>query len=496
MIIKRDPDIIRGYFEDTSNIKGGSAEAVVLPETLEELSGFVTEANVKKTPMTVSGGGTGTTGARVPFGGVVISLEKFKKIQDVSAKDMSCRAQAAVSVEDLKSACEEKGLFYASHPTERSATVGGTVATNASGARSFKYGPTRHYVKELGMVMPTGRIVSVRRGEHILNGNFPRIKLSNGYEAVIPLPSYRMPEVKNAAGYFAKDGMDLIDLFIGQEGTLGIITDVELGLVKRPEKIFSAFVFFDKEPDAWSFAAEARDMSKKAHSPGSPGLDALSIEYFDSNALRILSEKNPNVPPGARAAIFFEQETSATGEDAIVNPWLDLISRHNASQDDTWVALTNEDTERFNSFRHAIPEAVNEIVKRNGFQKLSTDIAVPGAGLGQMLRYYTDTLAGSKMEHVIFGHIGESHVHVNILPGNDAELARARSIVIDFVKKAVLLGGTISAEHGVGKIKHKYLEMMYGKAGIMEMARMKKALDPNCLLGLDNLFPREMLKSV
>lgn len=496
MIIKRDPDIIKGYFEDTSNIKGGFAEAVVIPETVGELSDFVREANINKTPMTVSGGGTGTTGARVPFGGVVISLEKFDKIEMVSEEGMLCRLEAAVSVEDLKAACEEKGLFYTSHPTERSATVGGTVATNASGARSFKYGPTRFYVRKLNMVMPTGHIFSVERGEYKLARNFFRIKLSNDYEVDVPLPSYRMPKVKNAAGYFTEPGMDLVDLFIGQEGTLAIITGAELALVKKPEKILSAFAFFPSEEDAWSFAAAARKRSRETHAGLKTAMDALSIEYLSSSALKLLERKNPNIPSRARAAIFFEQETTGVSELTMAELWLALVAKHNGSADDTWVAMTSEEGERFNDFRHSIPESVNEMVKRNGFQKLSADIAVPDSAFIDMMRFYNDVLAKSGLANVIFGHIGECHAHVNILPRTESELLRARSLILDFVKKGVSLGGTISAEHGVGKIKHKYLEIMYGREGILEMARVKKALDPNCLLGLDNLFSRDILRSI
>ncbi|HPM43340.1 MAG TPA: FAD-binding oxidoreductase, partial [Candidatus Omnitrophota bacterium] len=489
MIIKRDPDIIKGYLEDTSNLRGGFADAVMLPENIMELSDLVRESNNKKTPMTVSGGGTATTGSRVPFGGIIISLEKLDSIREVSVEKMSCLAQSAALVDEIRTECDKKGLFYPSHPTERSATVGGTVSTNASGARSFKYGPTRKFVNSLAMVMPTGEVLSLRRGERFLSKGDAVIELPGGRRVVIPIPDYAMPATKNAAGYYAKDGMDLIDLFIGQEGTLSIITDVELGLVRRPEKIFSSFVFFADERNAWGFAAEARDISKvSAPGSGIPGISALSIEYFDVNALRLLSLKNPNVPPSAKAAIFFEQEVALKTESSIVDMWLKLITKHGASLEDTWVAMTEEDVEVFNSFRHSIPEAVNETVRRNGFQKLSTDIAVPDDKVREILEHYSKTLKECGMDHVVFGHIGENHVHTNILPRSAEENEKAKKIVIDFVNKAVSLGGTVSAEHGIGKIKKRYLEIMYGSEGVRAMARIKKAFDPNCLLGLDNVI--------
>ena len=474
MLIKKDQDSIKSYFEDSSNIKGGHADSVVFPENIEDLSEFVKRSNIDKIPITVSGGGTGTTGSRIPFGGVVISLEKFNKIIDVSKNKMRAVAQSGVLVEDFKKACENKGLFYACHPTEKLAFLGGTVSTNASGARSFKYGPTRNHVKRLKMVLATGQIFEIERGRKILTGKDP----------IIPIPTYKMPQVKNSAGYFAGEGTDYIDLFIGQEGTLSIIVEAEFALPVMPYKIFSSFVFFKDEKDSWSFAGEARKS------------DALSIEYFDPNALRLLKNKSGNVPEDARAAIFFEQELIEESEESILDGWMNTISKHNASPDNTWVAMTENEMEKFNQFRHSIPESVNDIVRANGFRKFSMDIAVPEREFSVMMNFYADTLKSVSVEHVIFGHIGECHLHVNLLPKSEKEFKISEDLCLAFVKKSVRLGGTVSAEHGIGKIRHKYLEEMYGRRGILEMARIKKAIDPNCILGLDNIFPKEVLSLV
>lgn len=482
MLIKNDRDAIASYFEDNSNLKGGHADSVAFPEDITALSGLLKEANKSLAPVTVSGGGTGTTGSRIPFGGIVVSLEKFNKILSISEKEGIARVESGCLVEDLKDECERRGLFYACHPTEKSAFLGGTVATNASGARSFKYGPTRRYVKRLKMVLASGEVLEIRRGEKFLT------------KKDIPLPTYKMPYVKSSAGYFAKDGMDMIDLFIGQEGTLSVIAEMDLGLLKLPLKILSSFAFFKSGPDSWDFAAEARKLSKSGKDKD--GIDALSIEYLDGNALCLLSLKSGNVPKDAKCAIFFEQELTEENEERTVDAWLKLISKHNASADDTWVAMTADEAEKFNKFRHSIPESVNEIVKRNGFRKFSNDIAVPEKNFAKMMDFYNNALETEKIEHVIFGHIGECHLHVNLLPKNKEELKRAEGLYIKFMKKGVSLGGTISAEHGIGKIRNKYMELMYGKKGVLEMARLKKALDPNCILGLDNIFPKELLKEV
>ena len=489
MLIKKDQYSIASYFEDSSNLKGGHADSVAFPESIDDLSGLMEEADKKHTPVTASGGGTGTTGSRIPFGGMAVSLEKFNNIINVSTEENSAVVESGVSVEDFKNACERKGLFYACHPTERGAFLGGTVATNASGARSFKYGPTRHYVRRLKMVLAGGQILEIKRGERILTKKDSAIRLNDGREINIPLPSYKMPGVKNSAGYFAENGMDPIDLFIGQEGTLSIITDMDIVLPRLPSKLLSSFVFFNDILDSWNFAAEARTASKIKKG----GMDALSIEYLDENAVNLLRLKNSNVPEDAVSAIFFEQELTGQNEEPATDAWLKLISKHNASADNTWVAMTEDEAEKFNKFRHSIPESVNEIVKRNGFRKLSTDIAVPEGKFREMMNFYTAALKSAKIGHAVFGHIGECHVHVNLLPRNETELKFSEKICLEFVRKGVSLGGTASAEHGIGKTRHKYLEEMYGKNGILDMVRIKNALDPNHILGLDNIFPKEAL---
>lgn len=294
----------------------------------------------------------------------------------------------------------------------------------------------------------------------------------------------RLPSVKNSAGYFAKDGMDLIDIFIGQEGTLSVIAEIEMGLVKRPSAILSSFVFFKREEDAWGFSEEIKMAS---------GLDILSIEYFDHNAIRLLKARNANVPSGMAAAIFFEQDIGGKDGDEVMAAWTTRILKYNTSLEATWVAMNEKEAKAFAELRYSIPESVNESIRRSGFRKFSTDIAVPADKFLEMMNFYVDTFKREPMNHMIFGHIGEDHLHVNILPKFPDEVKRAEELSLTFVRKGISLGGTVSAEHGIGKLKHRYLREMYGECGIQEMVKIKKAFDPSCILGLDNIFPRKYL---
>jgi D-lactate dehydrogenase (cytochrome) len=487
MLIKTDVDTTRSYFEDSSNLKGGHADKVIIPDSEKDVSCILKQANSDRTPVTVSGGGTGTTGSRIAFGGIVLSMERFSRIVDISRGRMSAVVQAGVTVDSLKEASDAQGLFYTSHPTEKTAFIGGTISTNASGSRSFKYGSTRSCVKRLKMILANGEVFDISRGQFVIGRDSGVIELPGMGSVKLPLPSYKMPRVKNASGYYFRDGMDLVDLFIGQEGTLCVITEAELSLVKKPGQILSCFVFFQTQEDAWHFSADLRR---------SRGVfDVLSIEYFDRNAIQFLRDENANVPRSAEGAIFFEEDIS-NAVAGLMDKRTDIIVKHGGSLDNTWVAMTEKDADEFNRLRYAIPETVNEIFRKSGYFKLATDIAVPENAFTGMMSFYVKTLNDSGLRHVIFGHISECHVHVNILPRSDEELERARGLAMIFVKKGVALGGTVSAEHGIGKLKRSYLEEMYGKAGIIEMARIKKALDPNWILGPDNIFPKELAGSV
>ncbi|MEJ2194557.1 MAG: FAD-binding oxidoreductase [Ignavibacteriaceae bacterium] len=207
MIIKTEQDEIQNYLVDASNTKG-YCEAVYIPRSVEEISAILKEANNIKQPVTVSGNGTGLTGARVPQGGIVISTEKLNKIIEVNPDEMYTIVEPGVLLSDLQDTVLSKGLFYPPDPTERNCFIGGTVATNASGARTFKYGPTRNYVEELEIVLAEGDLLKLKRGENFANDHSLQLNTTSGREINVMLPEYEMPKTKNASGYFCKRNMD------------------------------------------------------------------------------------------------------------------------------------------------------------------------------------------------------------------------------------------------------------------------------------------------
>jgi D-lactate dehydrogenase (cytochrome) len=491
MQVKTDRDQLLDYLTDASNMAGGHAEKLFIPETAGEVSDVVREANERGVPVTISGARTGTVGGAIPFGGYVVSMERLNGIVELDRSARKAVVGAGLILADFQTAVSAENLFYPPDPTEWSCQIGGTVATNASGSRSFKYGPTRNYVQGLKAVLPTGDSVELRRGEMLADeSGVLEIDTDQGNRIRAKVPDYRRPHVrKNVSGYYNRMPLDAIDLFIGSEGTLGVITQVELSLLPKPEGLFSGVIFFAGEEDLLSFVNEVRNLSFEHRGRSDADLlEASLIEYFDRNALEFIREKFPDVPENMEGAIFFEQETSPASEDGLFEAWNALLEKHGASIDDSWFTTSDRDREKMREFRHSLPVAVNERIARYGQRKVGTDMAVPDDRFAGFLRFYKNTLSASGLDHVIFGHIGDNHLHANLLPKNEPEAETARHIYGRCVAHAIMLGGTVSAEHGIGKLKRKYLDAMMGERYLNEMAELKHAFDPNGILGRGNMF--------
>src|SRR6266850_3256371 len=251
MLTKSNPDEIQSFLSDASHMRDGHAERVVFPENAEEVAEVLRNATATQTPVTVSGAGTGTVGGRIPFAGIVLATDKLDQIRSIVHGEAggSAVAEAGVRLSDLQRFVASENLFYPPDPTERTCFLGGTVATNASGARTFKYGPTRNYVRRLKVALATGEVIDLRRGElHADAGGRIEIPLPSGQSVKAKLPTYQMPQTrKHASGYYVAPEMDVLDLFIGSEGTLGVISEIELALLPKPEGLLSGIVFFSSD---------------------------------------------------------------------------------------------------------------------------------------------------------------------------------------------------------------------------------------------------------
>lgn len=446
------------YLHDASGYHG-EASQVFLPSDTSELREIVRAGAAQRTPMTIAGAGTGLTGARVPHGGCVISLERFRKLEIEPGR---ARCGPGVLLQDLQTEALKTRQFFGPNPTESLASLGGIFNTNAGGSRSFHYGQVRRNVLAAEIMFADGEIRRFELNEAV---DFK-------YEPV-HAPATR----KNSAGYPLRADLKWLDLLAGSEGTLGIVTEIDVKLLQKPAAILSGVVFFRSDKDAldavdvWRSIAELR-----------------LIEFMDEHSLRLLRSRYNEIPSEARAALLVEQNL-ASEQDPEVDKWIERLEKQEALQEASWFGFSQADQDRFREFRHTLAVIVTDTARRNGFPKFSTDFAVPLDRHRELHELYkgrcAEVLPG---QFTIFGHVGDANNHINLLPQTPGQAQDGVELIHEFAEQVVAMGGTVAAEHGIGKIKTELLKLMYSSREIESMCNVKRTLDPAWLLGQGTLF--------
>lgn len=511
---------VTGCLWDESR-QAGQAEAVAFPSSLNDISSLLKMAVKRHWTVTVSGARTGIAAGAVPNGGLVICLERMNRFLGLRRAvngNLFLNCEAGINLTDIHKAVttgvfaesaqwsdEEKKLAeelasghwsFPPDPTETSASIGGMAACNASGAHTFLYGPTRPYIEALTVVLADGELLKARRGQARADKNGVLIlRYSDGRERRVQTPTYPQPKTKNAAGYFSGECLDAIDLFVGSEGTLGIIAEVEIRVVPGPATCSALVVFWKKEERALTFVRKLRE---EKHALG-----VEAIEYFDSHALAFLRQRRKTLgaasgvpaclPADAGCGIYLDLGVDNDALFPVLQRVSQMIARLGGQLEDTWSAHTANEREKLRLFRHALPESVNAYIadRRKTYPhltKLGTDMAVPDDDLETIMNLYHQTLSEAGLAYVIFGHIGDNHLHINILPATPEEYAAGKKLYMKLARKVVVMGGSPAAEHGVGKLKRDFLALLVGDEGIRQMRAIKAVFDPESRLSPGNLF--------
>jgi FAD/FMN-containing dehydrogenase len=388
---------------------------------------------------------------------VLLSLRALDRILDFDPIARTMRVQPGALVGDIKRLAAQEGLLFAPDPTsEEECTVGGAIACNASGARTFKYGATRSHITGLLVVLANGDVTELRRSQL----------------------------EKNTVGYaFAHDP---IDWFIGSEGTLGVILEAELSLLPLPPSVVGIAIPFMSEGDALAFVVAARE---------SLAVTPRCIEYFDGLALGIArtADDQRDWAEDATAMVYVEQELTDADDalDVALEGWLTLAEQSRAHEA-LRVFASESELRQVRRMRHAVPATMNERGARaraNGGRKVSTDWAVPY----RRLRDAITRARGIAEEHgveqaVIYGHAGNGHPHQNFLARSSDELRKIEDVVEHTLREVVAMGGTVAAEHGIGKIKRKWLSLQMTPLQIAMMSAVKRELDPQGILSPGNIL--------
>jgi len=522
-----DKHYIAEYLHDESRLTG-NADSISFPETEDEIRELAAYAAGRALPLTVQGSRTGITGGAVPRGGHILNLSRMNRITGLRYNPDNDRfyltAQPGLKLQELNRALAggkfDTGLwdreslsaleifarrgryFFPPDPTETTASLGGMAACNASGARSFLYGPTRHHIRSLRVILADGGKLSLARGAGRANkGIFILNTIPDGSAKPRTIsgrvPTYKRPAGKNAAGYFSGEDMELIDLFIGSEGTLGVISEMELVLQPVPACVWGG-VFFLSHRDAAADITSLVRTDGMLNSGTQNSAQVAAVEFFDSRALELAASFPgagfPKMPGEARAALYFELHGNT--EESVSESFLhlaEILQNKGENAELNWLAANTKEMQKLTAFRHTVPEAVNLLIDRRKktypqLTKLGTDMAVPDEKLADIFARYRSVLVPSGLDFTMFGHIGDNHIHINIIPRKPEEHTKGKVLYRELAGVVLNMGGTISAEHGIGKLKPEFLEAMYGKDGITQMKALKRYFDPACVLGRGNLW--------
>lgn len=425
-------------------------DGVVSPRSTQEVAEILKICNEHKIPVVPRGSGTNLCGGTCPVeGGIVIIFRHMNCILEIDEDNLTVTVQAGVVTLDMIKAVEEKGLFYPPDPSSmKISTIGGNINENSGGLRGLKYGVTRDYVMGLEIVLPNGDII--RTGGKL---------------------------AKDVAGY------DLTRLFVGSEGTLGIITEATLKLIPMPETKKTILALYEDIEDA------ARAVSAIIANRIIP----TTLEFLDQPTIEVVEAyAQIGLPTEAQAVLLIEQDGPPEVVERDIAKIEEVCKALNAV--DVRVAKDEAEAEALRTARRNALSALARLAPTT----ILEDATVPRSKVAAMVRATNEIAQKYNVKICTFGHAGDGNLHPTCPTDvrNQEEIHRVEAAFAEIFEKAVELGGTITGEHGVGAMKAPYLELKLGRAGIEAMKSIKKAFDPNNIMNPGKVFAKDTRKRV
>lgn len=432
------------YSFDASNNHQNKAlpDAVVFVENIEQVLKVVKIANEQMTPIICRGAGTNTVGACVPtHGGIVLNFSKMNKILEINPENMTARVQPGVVVGDLQKAVEKQGLFYPPDPSNlKISTIGGSIAQNSAGARCFKYGATKDYIIDMLVVMANGELI--RTGSNT---------------------------IKNATGY------NLGSIFIGSEGTLGIVVEATIKLIPKPEETQVIMAYFDTVED--SIYAVNKIIEKQVF--------PATIDFMDKNAIQTVEKFYPTgLLCDKESALIIELDGYNTEISRQRETICEILRTNNAAN--IQYSRTKEEAEHIWAARRSSMAACTKL-KPN---VTTDDIIVPRSNLAKLVKGVQDICTRHNLTVCLVGHVGDGSVHpqIPIDYNNKDEYKHYKIAKSEIYQLTTRLGGIISGEHGIGLEKKAYITQVVDGGALGYMRQIKKIFDPKNILNPYKIF--------
>ena len=483
-----DIDIIKPYFKDWSNMEG-FADLLVRPKNNIECAIILKTCYTCNILLTVSAGKTNLTGSATPRGGVILSTSLMTEPNiklDLNNKDAS--SPVGIPLETFRNKVLElsnHALYYPADPTSRNdAFVGGTLSTNASGFVPGEKGATRYWVKEIEFLLPNGDLIDIKRGQYISNNGVFTLEYDDK-SIQLTIPTYKRPKIKNASGLYSdvNGKVDLIDLIIGSEGILGIITSCRLGLDNNPKNKLELFISLQNESEAIHFHDFLNNYLNDDLS------QITAMEYFGYNSQNYMNHKEFLFSNQDDVGIYLQIPIYNESMDSKIEEWTRIFQSFNAEIDLDKIIVLNDpgNWNKFFEARHSIPDNALTKTQRLGGVSIITDTIVPKDKFRLYLEKVHTKLKKSNIEYLLFGHLGDCHLHFHLIPTKkqEKESLKIYDYLIDLSSK---LGGVYSAEHGTGKRKRNDFKKCYGTEAVEMVKKLKNTIDPNNYLNRGNLI--------
>jgi glycolate oxidase len=436
-----DPDLLEKYCTDESSEGRFPPDAVALVESVDEAREVLRLAALDRIPVTPRGLGTGMTGGALAVqGGIVLSTERMTRVKEIDEVSLLAVVEPGVVTGRLQQLVEERGLFYPPDPASLdSCSLGGNVAENAGGPRAFKYGVTREYVLGVELALMGGEVL--RAGRRTVKG---------------------------------VTGLDVVALVVGSEGTLGLVSEITLKLLPRPQAIAT---FFAQFRDAVAAMTAVTAIVRQGYRP-------RTLEFLDPTVLEHLRRKRSwPIPAEAGALLLVELDGETDSIEAQLLAAAGLCEKCGAVD----ILVATDEARRRQMWE--MRRNVNPVLKEQHRFKISEDIVVPRAHIPEMVRRLDALAASVDVTIASFGHAGDGNLHVNVLYDDESFRPRLEGVLREIFRHALELGGTLSGEHGIGLTKRRFMPMEQSPALLALQRELKRSFDPRGLMNPGKLLP-------
>lgn len=449
------------YLKDESKYSG-QAVSISFPTKKEDMIKIIHQMQKENTGITIQGGRSGIVGGCVPNGGHIMNLSSYRRILSEEQRadgTALLRVEAGITLMDLNMEISKRyknQLHWPVQPSETSATVGGILASGAKGINAFHYGECNHYVESVLMILADGTLSQV---------SDPKT----------------------------------LDQIIGGEGRYGVIAEATLILHPQREAVWGISFFFEQEENAWRFCDEIRGEKRKAERSKS-WIEAA--EYLDVHSIQMIEQQKPymskikdipDIALGVNAMVYLELSGEEEGIEELAYFCMDAAAQCGANPDEAWAVTGEAEVEKMHAFRHAAAETVNMYIeqmtqKYPTITKLGTDMSVKGESFENVMKMYLSDLRDNGVPHCMFGHIDDSHLHVNILPESLECYELGKELIGKWAKQINEKQGCVASENGIGKLKKEFSCLCYSPEERQSMIALKEELDPDGLWNKGNVF--------